>query len=115
MPLYSLISTRIHSPNELFIYRDGRTRFKSNWVYGVICTNDECNICVLEVIIDFIHLQHNWASVSHDHRGPKVAHYHRGRKLLLEGRCIDLACAQPLGELRTATLEVEKKYWTSIL
>lgn len=40
-------------------YRNSRPRLESDWVDGIICADDEGKISVLEVIIDFIHFQHD--------------------------------------------------------
>jgi hypothetical protein len=60
-PVSSVINTGSlkEITDESFTYRNGGTGLKSNWVDSIICANDEGDVGVFEVIIDFIHFQYN--------------------------------------------------------
>lgn len=42
--------------------RNRRTRFKGNWVHGIVSANHERNVGVTKVVINLIHFQNNCAS-----------------------------------------------------
>ena len=40
--------------------RDGRARLERDRVHGVVRTDDERHVRIREVVVDLVHLEHNW-------------------------------------------------------
>ena len=39
---------------------NGRARLERDWVHGVVCADDERDVGLVEVIVDLVHLQHDY-------------------------------------------------------
>ena len=46
-------------------YSDSRTGFERDWVYGIVGADNESDISVLEVVVDFVHFEYNFGKVLH--------------------------------------------------
>ena len=96
----------LHHNNLLALPRveDGHACDRGAWlqgdgVYGVVCADDERDVCVGEVVIDFVHFEDDFDVLDGVARRECDRTYYRmERRLLLKARYIDQACVRQQDE-----------------